>query len=73
MSQELFRHVQWPAILITLAASWLVASKSDRKRRWGFWTFLLSNALWIIWGVIDHAYALIGLQVGLAALNLRGV
>jgi hypothetical protein len=42
-------------------------------RSWGFWSFLLSNVLWIVWGWHDHAYALIALQLGLFALNLRGV
>jgi hypothetical protein len=38
----------------------------------GFWLFLLSNVLWIVWGWHDHAYALITLQLGLAFLNIRG-
>jgi hypothetical protein len=72
MDSEALKHVQWPAMLVTLGASWLVASKSDQKRKWGFWAFLLSNFLWITWGVVDKAYALIALQIGLAALNIRG-
>jgi hypothetical protein len=39
----------------------------------GFWCFLASNLLWIVWGWHDGAYALIGLQFFLAALNIRGV
>lgn len=57
----------------TLLSAWLVAGLSKTKRRWGFWIFLLSNALWIGWGWHDHAIALIVLQVRLAFLNLRGV
>ena len=57
----------------SILAAWLVASSQEQKRGWGFWIFLLSNALWVIWGVHDHAYALIVLQVGLAAMNIRGV
>ena len=64
--------IQWPAMAVTLWASWLVASKSDGRRNFGFWLFLASNALWIVWGVGSGAYALIALQVGLAALNIRG-
>ena len=30
-------------------------------------------ALRVAWGLHDHAYALIGLQFCLAAINLRGV
>lgn len=64
--------VQWPAMLATLAAAWLVGSQSRRKRAWGFWVFIASNAMWIAWGWHDHAFALIALQVGLFALNIRG-
>lgn len=64
--------VQWPAMAVTAFASWLIASKSERKRAVAFWFFLLSNVLWIIWGLHDNAYALIVLQVVLAALNIRG-
>jgi hypothetical protein len=70
---ELLNGLQWPAMIVTLAAAWLVASRLSRKRTVGFWCFIASNLLWIVWGLHDHAYALIGLQVGLFALNLRGV
>jgi hypothetical protein len=64
--------LQWPAMAVTLAASWLVASKKEGQRNSGFWVFLASNALWIAWGMHDGAWALVALQVGLAALNIRG-
>ena len=65
--------VQWPAVVITVVASWLVGSLSDKRRTAGFWLFLFSNILWVIWGFHDEAYALITLQVALAAMNIRGV
>ena len=64
--------LQWPAMLVTVLAAWLVASTSKRKRNVGFWIFLASNALWIAWGWQAHALALIVLQVALAAMNIRG-
>ena len=64
--------IQWPAMVVTVLAAWLVASQKKFKRNWGFWIFLLSNALWIAWGLHDGAYALIVLQVCLAILNIRG-
>jgi hypothetical protein len=64
--------LQWPAMVVTVLAAWLVASQSRRRRTAGFWLFLLSNALWIAWGWHDGAHALIALQVALAALNIRG-
>jgi hypothetical protein len=65
-------YLQWPAMAVTVVAAWLVASQRKFKRNWGFWLFLLSNALWIAWGVHDRAYALIALQLCLAFLNIRG-
>lgn len=65
--------LQWPAMAITLIAAWLVGSLSRRRRTFGFWCFVLSNVLWVAWGWHDHAWALIGLQLGLFAMNLRGV
>ena len=64
--------VQWPAMLVTVLASWLVASTQKARRNAGFWTFLLSNVLWVVWGWHAQANALIGLQFCLAAMNLRG-
>ena len=64
--------IQWPAMVVTVAAAWLVASDSESKRNWGFWLFMASNVLWIVWGVHSSAYALITLQVCLAVMNIRG-
>lgn len=65
--------VQWPAMIITVLAAWLIASQSKRRRVAGFWCFLISNALWVVWGWHANAYALVALQVALAFLNFRGV
>jgi len=65
--------LQWPAMVITVVAAYLVASRSARKRAVGFWCFIASNVLWVAWGLHDHAYALVGLQFCLAAINMRGV
>lgn len=70
---DLFDLVQWPAMLVTVAAAWLVASRARGRREWGFWLFLASNALWIVWGWHDGAYALVVLQVALAFMNVRGI
>ena len=69
---DLLNLIQWPAMIVTVIAAWMVASQKKFKRNWGFWLFLLSNVLWIAWGVPDRAYALIVLQLGLAFLNIRG-
>ena len=47
---------QWPAMIITLVAAWLIATQTQ----------------WVVLGWHAHAYALIALQLGLCALNVRG-
>jgi hypothetical protein len=64
--------LQWPAMVSTLLAAWLVGSSKPQRRQTGFRMFILSNGLWIAWGWNSAAYALIILQVGLFLLNLRG-
>lgn len=65
--------LQWPAMVATLLASYLVGSRDRHRRNWGFWIFLASNALWLGWGLHAHAYALMAVQLGLAAMNIRGM
>lgn len=68
---ELIDALQWPAMAATLVASWMVASQRKRKRNLGFWLFILSNVLWLAWGWHTKAWALMALQLGLFAMNLR--
>lgn len=70
---DYINQLQWPAMIVTALAAWLIASQAKRKRVIGFWLFLLSNFLWVIWGWHDQAYALIALQIALAILNFRGI
>lgn len=65
--------IQWPAFAASLAAAYLVGSNSKGRRNTGFWIFLLSNVLWVVWGLDSGAWALIALQVCLALLNIRGL
>jgi hypothetical protein len=57
---------------VTLLAAWLVASRTASRRAHGFWWFIASNVLWVIWAWHTGAWALIALQLGLFVLNLRG-
>jgi hypothetical protein len=65
--------LQWPAMLASVLAAWLVASTQAHRRNIGFWVFLVSNVLWTAWGVHTKAYALIVLQITLALMNIRGL
>jgi len=64
--------LQWPAMVVTITATWLVGSTREGRRKAGFWLFLLSNAMWVAWGLHDGAPALVALQFALAAMNIRG-
>jgi hypothetical protein len=65
--------LQWPAMVATIVASGLVASRNQRRRGLAFWCFVLSNVLWTAWGWSAGAYAVIALQIALFALNVRGI
>lgn len=71
--EDLLSLIQWPAFAASVVAAWLVASRDKSKRNVGFWVFLLSNVLWVAWGLHTSAWALIALQVCLAGLNIRGL
>ena len=65
--------LQWPAMALTVVASWLVGSTRPGRRCAGFWVFLASNAAWSVWGWHTQAWALVVLQACLALLNVRGM
>lgn len=69
---DVLNLVQWPAMVVAVVASWLVASTVEGKRNAGFWVFLLSNVMWVVWGFHSGAPALITLQLCLMAMNIRG-
>lgn len=70
---ELIDLLQWPAMAVSLYAAYLLGSKRTGRRIFGFSMFILSNVLWIVWGWGDEAWALIALQLGLLAMNVRGI
>lgn len=65
--------LQWPAMAVSVAAAFFVGSTNPRRRKAGFWLFLLSNVMWVAWGWPAQAYALVCLQVALGAMNIRGM
>jgi hypothetical protein len=70
---EWLEYLEWPAMAISLAAAWWMASRSPRKRIVAFVLLIVGNIMWIAWGWNDEAFALVALNVGLMALNVRGV
>lgn len=71
--EEFFAWLEWPAMLISLAAAWYMGSKKADKRILAFWMLIVGNLMWIAWGWGEAAWALIALNVGLLGLNVRGI
>jgi len=65
--------LQWPALVVTVVAAWLVSTDRRAKREVGFWIFLVSNGLWIGWGLHTSAFALVLLQLCLGVSNIHGM
>jgi hypothetical protein len=71
--QWLLNQLQWPAALVGIVGAWLVGALARRSRRAGFWCFLVSNALWISWGVLFQHWGLVLMQAAFTVTSLRGV
>ena len=69
----MFDLLQWPAAALTVIGAWFVGSQRPRRRKIGFWIYLASNVAWVAWGLPATAYAVVALQLFLAALNIRGM
>ncbi len=70
---ELFALLEWPAMAISLAAAWWMGSRRAHERVVAFIMLIVGNLMWIAWGWGADAWALIALNVGLMALNVRGI
>jgi hypothetical protein len=64
--------LQWPAMAVTLGAAFLVGARHARRRIFGFYTFIVEHPVDRV-GLHDEAWALIALQAGLCAMNVRGI
>lgn len=71
--EDFFAYLEWPAMVISLAAAWWLGSKKPEKRIIAFSLLIVGNLMWIAWGWGDEAWALIALNVGLMALNIRAI
>jgi len=64
---------QWPAMTLSIIGSWYIGDPGRKHRRWGFAVLIVSNAMWMTWGSVDHAWALLVMQVLYIILNGRGL
>ena len=69
---DILSLVQWPAMIVTVGGAWLTGSKTEGRRKYGFWLLLLSNVLWVLWAFHVSAWAVIVLQLFLVVVNVRG-
>jgi hypothetical protein len=72
-TDPLLSALQWPAMVIALVGAWYVGHHHARGRFWGFWGFLVSNLLWVLWAVHDHAWGLLIMQGLFVITSVRGI
>jgi len=71
--EDFFALLEWPAMAFSLASAYWMGSKDAHKRIIAFCMLIVGNLMWIAWGWGEDARALIALNVGLLALNIRGI
>ena len=71
--EDFFSMLQWPAMAISLASAYWMGSTKAKKRIVAFIMLIVGNLMWIAWGWGEQAWALIALNVGLMALNVRAI
>ncbi len=64
--------LEWAGCATGLLGAWLLAL-NNRLSGWGFAAFLVSNVLWIAFGVATGAAGLVVMQVGFTATSLLGM
>jgi hypothetical protein len=64
--------LDWPAMATALVGSYLVGNTAVRSRRWGFSLYLVSNLLWITWGLITGTMALTIMSLAFCYTSGRG-
>jgi hypothetical protein len=53
--------LQWPGAALGLIGAALVSGNSNRARRWGFATWIVSNLVLIVWCVWSGAWGLLAM------------
>lgn len=65
--------IEWIAALVALGGAWCIGSSRQDVRQLGFCAFLLSNALWIVWGGFSGAWGLVTMQALFCVTSVRGI
>lgn len=64
--------VEWAGCCSGLLGAFVLALNMPFSG-WGWALFLLSNALWIIYGLITHARSIVLMQAGFACTSALGI
>ncbi|MBA3754807.1 MAG: hypothetical protein H0X02_00615 [Nitrosomonas sp.] len=50
ISEDLLNYIQWPAMVVTITASWYVGAERKNNRDWGF-AVSSQKSVWCIWAI----------------------
>ena len=64
--------LEWAGCASGLVGACMLAL-NHRLSGWGFVAFLVSNALWIAFGLLTKAPGLVAMQIGFTATSLLGI
>lgn len=64
--------LEWCGAITGLVGAGLLATNSPISA-WGFVSFLISNAFWVLFGIRERTYGLLLMQVGFTATSLLGI
>lgn len=65
--------IEWVAAAFGILGAGLLAINQPTISGYGFVAFLLSNALWIGWGLRQRAYGLLTMQAGFTITSVLGI
>lgn len=72
MNPQYVDVLQWLGAISSMIGALLVASPYAHIRRKGFFIWLVSNQLLIMWALITHAWGIALMQVFFLATSYRG-
>jgi len=68
----MIESIEWVGCITGLSGSILLATNS-RYSQWGWIILIVSNIIWIIYGVLTHANGLIIQQIGFIITSMIGI
>ena len=69
----LLDHADYLGAAFGIGGAWLVGSRENRARYWGFWGFFISNLLLIAWALWGHHWPILAMQGFFVVTSVRGL